>query len=97
MVVPEAALPLQARGWPKCCHLCADRFECRYGLPVAIMHADLIPGMVGFRIFQAMPKRVRLRAAFAGCLGKGTAHMHKGPALRMWREIAKSDTCQHLG
>ena len=71
MVVPEVALPLKSRGFPKCCNPCKDRFESRYGLPVAIMHADLIPGMVGFRIFQAMPKRVRLKAAFAGCMGRG--------------------------
>ena len=73
MVVPEIALPLNARGHPKACGLCADRFETRYGLPVSIMHADLIPGMVGFRIFQAMPKRVRFKAALAGCMGKGEA------------------------
>lgn len=71
MVVPETALPMELRGWPKCCHVCGGRFEQRYELPMNIMHADLIPGMVGFRIFQAMPKRVRVRAALAGICGKG--------------------------
>lgn len=73
MVIPEPALPLAARGWPKSCHLCGERFEQRYGLAISIMHADLIPGMVGFRIFQSMPKRVRMRAAFASLCGRGVA------------------------
>lgn len=73
MVVPETALPLAARGIPKSCQLCGDRFKLRYDLPMAVMHADLIPGMVGFRIFQAMPRRVRLRAVVAGCMGKGAS------------------------
>ncbi|KAK9790970.1 hypothetical protein WJX73_008106 [Symbiochloris irregularis] len=73
MVVPETALPMELRGWPKNCNVCGARFEQRYELPMNIMHADLIPGMVGFRIFQAMPKRVRLRAAMAGICGKGAA------------------------
>ena len=71
MVVPEGDLPLAARGHPKACERCGDRFQVRYGWATKVMHADLIPGMVGFRIFQTMPKRVRLRAAMAGCMGKG--------------------------
>ena len=74
MVVPDIALPYKARAFPKTCTVCSGRFEDRYGIALAVQHADLIPGLVGFRIFQAMPKKVRLKAILAGLRGKGTCH-----------------------
>ena len=71
MVVPDIALPYKARAFPKTCVVCSGRFEDRYGIALAVQHADLIPGLVGFRLFQAMPKKVRFKAILAGLRGKG--------------------------
>ena len=70
-LVPDQALPYKARAFPKTCDICTSRFKERYGLGLHVQHADLIPGLVGFRIFQAMPKKVRFKAICAGLRGKG--------------------------
>ena len=36
-----------------------------------VIHADLIPTLVGLRIFQAMPASVRARTILAACRGQG--------------------------
>jgi hypothetical protein len=36
-----------------------------------VIHADLIPTLVGLRIFQAMPNSIRFKALLAACRGQG--------------------------
>jgi hypothetical protein len=40
-------------------------------VPKQVVHADLIPTLVGLRIFQAMPASVRAKSIFAACRGQG--------------------------
>ena len=81
MVVPDVALPYKARAFPKTCVVCSGRFEDRYGIALAVQHADLIPGLVGFRIFQAMPKKVRFKAILAGLRGQGKPPLIAGHTI----------------
>lgn len=40
-----------------------------------VIHADLIPGILGFRIFQAMPLKVKGKAIWAALNGRGSAEL----------------------
>jgi hypothetical protein len=46
---------------------------------VQVVHADLIPGMVGLRIFQAMPPKIKLKAIAAALTGQGGGRSHVQP------------------
>lgn len=64
--------PYAARGQPHACELCRQRIKEKLDFePGMVVHADLIPSLVGLRIFQAMPPRVRLKTVFAALSGKG--------------------------
>lgn len=68
----ERMKPYAARGQPHACELCRQRIKEKLDFePGMVVHADLIPSLVGLRIFQAMPPRVRLKTVFAALSGKG--------------------------
>lgn len=68
----ERLKPYQARGQPHACQVCRERVTEKLGFqPGSVVHADLIPSLVGLRIFQAMPARVKGKAVFAALTGRG--------------------------
>eukprot|EP00884_Botryococcus_braunii_P006820 jgi/Botrbrau1/16139/Bobra.0349s0001.1 len=72
MVVPEKLQLYATRGKPKPCPICLEGLEERLGIQFKqVIHADLIPGLVGLRIFQAMPLTVKGKAIWAALLGRG--------------------------
>jgi hypothetical protein len=72
-VVPVCAMitPVPSAAMPHNCPLCMQKFQMRYGFHAAVVHADLIPRMVGFRIFMAMPGGIRLKTLYEAGMGKG--------------------------
>ncbi len=75
ILMGERLKPYALRGQPHACELCRKRISDKLGFePGTVVHADLIPSLVGLRIFQAMPASVRCQAVFAALAGKGMQH-----------------------
>ncbi|CAL8466634.1 g6170 [Coccomyxa elongata] len=74
ILMGERMKPYALRGQPHACELCRQRISDKLGFePGTVVHADLIPSLVGLRIFQAMPASVRCKAVVAALAGKGAA------------------------
>ena len=71
MIVPEDKQLYQTRGQPHVCARCSALFAERHGFKANIVHADLIPMLVGLRIFMAMPTSIRLKAILAALQCRG--------------------------
>lgn len=68
----ERLKPYAARGQPHACSLCRERIKDKIGFEAKkVVHADLIPTMLGLRLFQAMPASVKGKAILAALSGKG--------------------------
>ncbi len=81
ILTSERLKPYVARGQPHACELCRQRINDKLGFePGSVVHADLIPSLVGLRIFQAMPAGVRAKAVLAALTGKGACAWLLGSA-----------------
>ena len=68
----ERLKPYAARGQPHACSLCRDRINEKIGFEArSVVHADLIPTLVGIQLFRAMPASIKGKALLAALTGKG--------------------------
>ena len=69
----ERLKPYAARGQPHACTLCRDRIKEKIGFEArSVVHADLIPTLVGIQLFRAMPASIKGKALLAALTGKGS-------------------------
>ena len=76
--------PYAARGQPHACSICRERIKEKIGFEAnSVVHADLIPTLVGLRLFQAMPASVKGQAILAALTGKGIALRPERSTMRL--------------